>query len=87
MLIEFDGLEWIEQLLDGSFSLLQFERMCCYALFMRHPGITAMLDRKYGVGKWQKRYEKHLKGNTDIWSQRVIDAKNRGLDLLKRRGD
>ncbi len=82
MLIEFDGLDWLERLLDAS--LVSFERMCCYALLLRHPGVSAMMDRKYGVGIWQRRYEKHLQANTDLWSQRVIDAKNRGLDLLRR---
>jgi hypothetical protein len=79
MLIEFDGLDWIEELLE-----VLFNRMCCYALLLRHPGIIDMLDRKYGVGKWQRRYEKHLQGNSDCWSQRVIDAQNRGLNLLGR---
>ena len=85
MLMKFDGLGWVEERLDVSITM--FQRMCCYALLLRHPDVRAMLDQKYGAGKWEGRYEKHLQGNTDLWSQRVIDAKNRGLDLLRRRGD
>jgi hypothetical protein len=83
MLMKFDGLGWVEEDLDVSISM--FQRMCCYALLMRHADVTAMLDRKYGTWKWQGLYEKHLQGNTDLWSQSVINAKNRGLDLLIRR--
>ncbi|MBP3960752.1 hypothetical protein J8F10_36485 [Gemmata sp. G18] len=85
MLMKFDGLGWVEECLDVSISM--FQRMCCYALLLRHADVTVMLDRKYGPGKWQKRYEKHLQGNTDLQSQRVVDAKNRALDLLRRRED
>jgi hypothetical protein len=81
MLMKFDGVGWVEERLDVSSTM--FQRMCCYALLLRHPDVSAMLDRKYGVGKWQRRYEKHLQGNTDLWSQRIISAKNRGLDLLR----
>jgi hypothetical protein len=82
MLIEVDGLGWLEERLD--LSIVTFARVCCYALLLRHPGITEMLNRKYGIGKWQQQYEKHLQVNTDLWSEKVIDAKNRGIDLLKR---
>lgn len=82
MLVTFDGLGWVEECVDLSITM--FQRMCCYALLLRHAGVSAMLDRRYGVGKWQRRYENQLQGNTDLWSQRVIDAKNRGLDLLRR---
>ncbi len=85
MLMKFDGLGWVEELLDVSISM--FQRMCCYSLLLRHSGVTEMLDRKYGAGKWQRRYEKHVQINTDRWSQRVIDAKNRGLDLLRQAGE
>ncbi|MBA4189333.1 MAG: hypothetical protein C0467_15155 [Planctomycetaceae bacterium] len=84
MLTNFDGLGWVEERLDASISM--FQRMCCYALLLRRADVAAMLDRKYGIGKWQGRYENHLQDNTDLWTQRVIDAKNRGLDLMRRRG-
>lgn len=81
MLIQFDGLGWLEENLDSPVGT--FARCCSYALLLRHPGITEMLNRKYGVGIWQQQYEKQLQGNTDLWSDKVIDAKNRGLALLK----
>jgi hypothetical protein len=81
MLTQFDGLSWLEEQLD--LSITTFTRVCCYALLLRHAGITEMLNRKYGVGKWQQQYENHLQANTDLWSEKVIEAKNRGLDLLK----
>jgi hypothetical protein len=58
--------------------------VCFYALILGHADVTAMLDRMYGTRKWQRRYEQSLQGNTDLRSQRVIDAKNRGLELLRR---
>ncbi|QEL14448.1 hypothetical protein [Limnoglobus roseus] len=84
MLIQFDGLGWLEEWLDSPIpEFATFARCCSYAILLRHPRITEMLNRKYGVGKWQQQYEKYLQGNTDLWSDKVIDAKNRGIALLK----
>jgi hypothetical protein len=80
MLIDVDGLEWIEAELEQSSRA--FVKMCAFALLLRRSDILNMLDKKFGVGKWQQRYQKHLKANTDTWSQRIIEAQSRGLRLL-----
>lgn len=80
MLIDVDGLEWIEAELERS--ILAFERMCAFALLLRRSDIVNLLDKKFGVGKWQRQYEKHLQANTDLWSQKIIEAENRHLKIL-----
>lgn len=80
MLIDVDGLEWIEAELERS--ALAFEKMSAFALLLRRSDIANMLDKKFGVGKWQRRYEKHLQANTDLWSQRIVEAQNRRLKIF-----
>ncbi len=85
MMIDFDRafLQWLEERLDLMFSESVFERLCYYAILLRHQKVTELLDRKYGVGKWQLEYEKYVLRYRDRYSKEVIDAKNRGLQLLK----
>src|SRR4051812_772891 len=82
MLVDVDGLDWLEPWLDSSIGGV-FDHLCSFALLLRRADVTALLDRKFGVGKWQHRYKKHLQtqtnNNTDFWSQKVIDAKYRAL--------
>lgn len=80
--LAFGGLEQLESELDSCSS--SFERMCAYALILGHKAVTAMLDQKFGQRKWQLRYEQSLQSHptVDQWTQRVIDAKNRGLTLV-----
>jgi len=80
MLIDVDGLEWVEAELERS--ILAFEKMCAFALLLRRSDLVSMLDKKFGVGKWQKRYAKHLQINTDLWSHKIVQAKNRSLKIL-----
>jgi hypothetical protein len=80
MLLDVDGLEWIEAELEQS--ILAFERMCAIALLLRRSDVVTMLDKRFGVGKWQRRYDNHLKGTTDIWSQKIVEAQNRRLKIL-----
>lgn len=80
MLIDVDGLDWIERDLD-SYPIM-FRQMCAFATLLRRKDIIDMLNAKYGIGKWQRRYERELQGNTDLWSQSIIDAAQRNLKLL-----
>lgn len=80
MLIEVDGLKWIEDEIDRS--NVAFEKMCAIALLLRRSDVVSMLDTKFGVGKWQRQYEKYLQGNTDLWSQKVVEAQHRSLKIL-----
>lgn len=81
MLIEVDGLEWIEAELETS---PLFSPMCELAIHLRRPDIVGMLERKFGKGKWQRRYETHLKKHDWWnWTQRVVDAANRQLKILR----
>ena len=80
MLLDIDGLAWVEELLEKS--IIAFRTMCAFALHLRHPNVIRMLDNKFGVGKWQRKYENELKANTDLWSQMVVDAGIRRIQLL-----
>jgi hypothetical protein len=80
MLIDVDGLEWVEAELDDD--ILAFEAMCDLAFHLRHLDVVRMLDRKHGAGKWQRKYEHHVRGNTDIWAEKVIEARDRGIKIL-----
>jgi hypothetical protein len=66
MLIDVDGLDWIECELDTN--ILIFRQMCAFAFLLRRQDIMNMLNAKFGIGKWQRRYETHLQGTTDYWS-------------------
>lgn len=80
MLIEIDGLDWIEAELDNCTDA--FMLLCNLALHLRRPDVLRLLDKKLGAGKWQRAYDNHVKGNTDLWLQKVIEARDRGLRLL-----
>ena len=80
MLIDIDGLEWIERSLSES--TLVFGLVCAIGILTRRQDVVKLLDTKYGIGKWHKEYERYLHGNTDLWSQKVIDALNRDLKIL-----
>ncbi|MGE3316581.1 MAG: hypothetical protein AB7O26_15805 [Planctomycetaceae bacterium] len=82
LLIDVDGLDWISKEIDES--QLVLVDLCQFAIYFRHPKVIALLDSKYGVGVWQKNYEKHLRRYADSTStQRFINAANRNLKLLK----
>ena len=80
MLIDVDGLEWLEELLDRSISA--FHTTCALAFLLRRADLVAMLDKKFGIGKWQRKYENDLKGTTDYWSQKIVEASQRSVQLL-----
>jgi hypothetical protein len=80
MLLDVDGLEWIDERLDQS--IIAFTRMCEFAIQLRRPDVMKKLDKKFGVGKWQGRYEEYWKHNTNVWSQKVTEAGNRQLKIL-----
>jgi hypothetical protein len=80
MLLDVDGVEWIEAVIDSSPNA--FSNLCQFAIHLRRPDVIALLDAKYGVGNWQRRYEEYLKRNTDTWSQKIVEAGNRRLKLL-----
>src|SRR5262249_21423127 len=55
MLLDVDGLGWIEELLETS--IIAFRTMCAFAIHLRHPKVIKMLDRRFGAGNWQRKYE------------------------------
>ena len=71
-LIDRDGLDSLP-----AINNICFERLYCYATYLRREDVSQFLDSHYGRGKWQKKYEQHVKNNFDYWSQRIIDAGNR----------
>lgn len=79
LLMDVDGLDWIEERLDRG---IVFTEACAIALLLRRKDVVNMLNRKFGVAGWNKQYEKHHHGNTDIWSQKYVDAMKRGIKLL-----
>jgi hypothetical protein len=80
MLLDVDGPEWLEELLEES--IIAFRTVCALAIQLRRPDVIKLLDKKFGVGKWQRTYENELKGNTDFWSQKIVDAGQRSIQLL-----
>ena len=81
MLIAVDGFQWVEDQLATD-NIVTFIKMCNLAMYWPREDIAKLLDKKFGPQKWQQRYQNHLKGNTDIWSQRVIDAVDRRMKIL-----
>lgn len=80
MLLDVDGTDWIEERLEDN--IIAFKKMCGIAIQLRRPDVMKMLDKVFGKGKWQRKYENHLKGNTDTWSQKIADAGQRTIRLL-----
>lgn len=81
MLIDIDGMAWLEKPLSES--SLVFSRICTLASHLRHAGLIQWLDRSFGAGKWQRRLEIHAKENTPgPWLEHVIAARDRGLRLF-----
>src|SRR5262245_18990587 len=83
MLLDFDGTEWIKDALVNS---IVFEEMCALAILMGRGDVIALLDEKFGTGKWQKKYQEHLKCNSDYWSRKIVEARNSGLKILIKQG-
>jgi len=83
MLLDFDGTEWIEDALESS---IVFAEMCALAILLGRVDVIALLDEKFGTGKWQKKYQEHLKCNSDYWSRKIVEARNRGLNILIKQG-
>lgn len=77
MLIDHDGLEWIE-LQDN---IIAFTRMCDYATYFRRQDIASLLDKTFGAGKWHRRYTRHRQTGNN-WDQKVADAASRELHPL-----
>ncbi len=80
MLIDIDGLKWIDRSLDDS--SLGFPMVCAIGILFRRQDVISLLDTKFGIGKWHREYENYLRGNTDLWSQKIIDTLNRNLKIL-----
>lgn len=82
MLIDIDGLAWLEEKLADS--NLVFSRLCALASHQRHPGIGQLLDRTFGAGNWQRRYRNYLRENTPWpWLEQVTAARDRRLNLFE----
>ena len=80
MLLDVDGLDWIEGRLEDSG--IAFENVCAYAIHLRRADVIRMLDKTFGAGVWQRKYERLLQSGAADWSQKVSDAGFRHIRLL-----
>jgi hypothetical protein len=80
MLIDVDGLEWIDSELESSPS--HFALACEIATYLKRRDVTHMLERKFGGGKWQERYNQHLKSDRTLRPREIAAASTRQLVTL-----
>lgn len=84
MLLDVDGIEWLETRLAQPHSIGAFMDVCTFARLLRRSDATRALDNVFGAGKWQRKYAEHLQlNNSDTRSQAVLNAQSRGLKLLR----
>lgn len=80
MLLDVDGTEWIDSQLETSTEA--FRRMCAIAIQLRRSDVLDMLNNRFGVGNWQRRYKAETDQSFDPWQIRLSEALKRGIETL-----
>lgn len=65
MLLDVDGLDWLEARLAEPYSVLTFKKAYAFATLLKRADVARALDNVFGAGKWQRQYQEYQKGNTD----------------------